>query len=126
MTVWPCACAWPCVRAQASTALADSDILACVPGPARSALLAALPHWLPHKSFTLLYRGARDGLSPAVFHDRCDGAGPTLTLILCEGWVLGGYSSTSWDSPAAKGERPAACVCVCVCVCLCACVPVCV
>ena len=54
---------------------------------------------LPQRSFRLLYRASRDGFQPYDFHGRCDGAGPTLTVIRSEGgYIFGGYLSASWHS----------------------------
>jgi hypothetical protein len=57
--------------------------------------------WLPGKRLELLYRGSRDGMTSAVFHDKCDGKGPTLVLVAgqSEGQpvcVFGGYAGKSW------------------------------
>jgi hypothetical protein len=51
----------------------------------------------------LLYRGSRDGMTPAAFHEKCDGKGPTLVLVAgrSEGQqvcVFGGYAGKAWDS----------------------------
>jgi TLD len=58
--------------------------------------------WLPDRSFELLYRGSRDGMTPAVFHDKCDWQGPTIVLVKgqSEGRpvsVFGGYAGASWE-----------------------------
>jgi hypothetical protein len=58
--------------------------------------------WLPGKRFGLLYRGSRDGMTPAAFHKKCDGNGPTLVLIVGQSGgqaasVFGGYASQSWE-----------------------------
>lgn len=56
--------------------------------------------WLPGCKLTLLYRGSRDGLTPAAFHERCDGRGPTLSLVLSSTeCVFGGYASLPWRRP---------------------------
>jgi len=48
----------------------------------------------------LLYRATRDGWTPAIFHLKCDGKGPTLTLIQTNtNHILGGFTSVSWTSP---------------------------
>jgi hypothetical protein len=66
-------------------------------------------HWLPDASFVLLYRGSRDGLTPAAFHTMCDGKGPTLVLVKAQSpghpvCVFGGYASTSWKSPPVQNH----------------------
>jgi len=53
----------------------------------------------------LLYRGSRDGFDAASFHGKCDGLGPTLTIIeTTDGYFLGGYSGVSWYSSIKHGE----------------------
>lgn len=45
----------------------------------------------------LLMRGTIDGFGAREFHSRCDGKGPTLTVIKSEkGKVFGGYAGLSW------------------------------
>eukprot|EP01043_Picozoa_sp_COSAG02_P033321 COSAG02_NODE_2268_length_9281_cov_8.820518_3_plen_621_part_00 len=47
----------------------------------------------------LLYRGGDDGWDARVWHRKCDGQGPTLTLIEDDdGYVFGGYADADWDS----------------------------
>ena len=56
---------------------------------------------LPGFSFTLLYRGSRDGWRPKDFHDRCDNKGATVTVIKSsKGRISGGYTQLSWTSPS--------------------------
>jgi hypothetical protein len=51
------------------------------------------------KTWTLLYRGTRDGFGSANFHSKCDQQSNTLTIILTTaGYVFGGFSPTAWDS----------------------------
>jgi len=51
------------------------------------------------KQYELLYRGSRDGFDSNFFHAKCDGFGPTLTVIKNSfGKTFGGYSPVSWDS----------------------------
>ncbi len=53
------------------------------------------------KSFTLLWRGSRDGFRISKFHRRCDGKPNTLTLIKnILGNVFGGYTAVPWSSPS--------------------------
>jgi hypothetical protein len=59
--------------------------------------------WLVSKGFDLLYRGSRDGMTAASFHEKCDGQGPTLTIIVAQSEynpvsVFGGYASLPWES----------------------------
>jgi hypothetical protein len=51
------------------------------------------------KSFTLLWRGSRDGFDPSDFHSRCDGHANTLTVILdTDGNIFGGFTPVEWES----------------------------
>jgi hypothetical protein len=51
------------------------------------------------KRFDLLWRGTRDGFNSADFHRRCDGRGPTLTVIRdTKGFIFGGFTPVAWDS----------------------------
>jgi hypothetical protein len=86
-----------------SQALADSIVLSCVSDAVRLDFYAKLAkEWLPNKRFELLYRGSRDGMTPAAFHDTCDGKGPTLVLVAGQSFckpecVFGGYAGQSWE-----------------------------
>ncbi|MDR3738091.1 MAG: TLD domain-containing protein, partial [Terracidiphilus sp.] len=80
--------------------LGGSAILASVAPAGVAAFLRELSAWLPHRAYTLLYRGSRDGMTAAAFHGLCDGKGPTLVLVQCEeGWVFGGHAGASWEPP---------------------------
>jgi hypothetical protein len=64
--------------------------------------------WLRGKRLVLLYRGSRDGMTAAAFHDKCDGKGPTLVLVAgqSEGQpvcVFGGYAGASWERGPESG-----------------------
>ena len=51
------------------------------------------------KEFTmsLLFRGSENAFDPAVFHEKCDDQGPTLTIIKSgKGKVFGGYTDIPW------------------------------
>jgi hypothetical protein len=51
------------------------------------------------KTWTVLWRGSRDGFTAEEFHRRCDGHENTLTLILdTDGNVFGGFTPVEWDS----------------------------
>jgi hypothetical protein len=53
----------------------------------------------PGKSWTLLYRGSRDGFRAADFHKNCDSATNTVTIIeTAKGCVFGGFTPIAWDS----------------------------
>lgn len=62
---------------------------------------AQLGTWIGEgsKGFRLLYRVSRDGCSAAVFHQKCDNRGPTVTVAYnTSGYIYGGYTSQSWTS----------------------------
>eukprot|EP00826_Nyctotherus_ovalis_P027989 TRINITY_DN2197_c0_g1_i2.p1 TRINITY_DN2197_c0_g1~~TRINITY_DN2197_c0_g1_i2.p1 ORF type:complete len:470 (-),score=147.80 TRINITY_DN2197_c0_g1_i2:150-1559(-) len=44
----------------------------------------------------LLYKGTKDGFDAADFHARCNDKGPTLTLVLADGKLFGGYTVQPW------------------------------
>jgi len=52
----------------------------------------------------LLYQASKDGDSSSNFHTRCDGEGPTVTIIeTTSGNVFGGYTAASWSSSSGYG-----------------------
>jgi len=64
--------------------------------------------WLPGKRMRLLFRSSRDGASGA-FHRKCDGKGPTVTLIKSSGgYVFGGYTGVAWSSAGRGHSCPSA------------------
>lgn len=79
--------------------LRGSVLIHKVPAAARLPFLNQLLEWFPGKPFYLLYQGSRHGMTARDFHRRCDGKGPTLTLIRAKGYTFGGYSGVSWGSP---------------------------
>ena len=60
-----------------------------------------LKNWIPKPNnnnnitFKLLYRGSRDGFSAGSFHEKCDNKGPTVTIVLANNCVFGGYTDIS-------------------------------
>ncbi|KAK6183188.1 hypothetical protein SNE40_010715 [Patella caerulea] len=47
--------------------------------------------------FKLVYKASRDGMSPAIFHQKCDNKGPTVVIgYNTDGCVFGGYTSVDW------------------------------
>ena len=85
-----------------------SDILSNEVDPSSSTIVhpgitSTLHGWLKEDgsdgNFELLYRSSRDGLSAKDFHSSCDNKGSTITIIeTTDGLIIGGYSSTSWNS----------------------------
>jgi hypothetical protein len=60
----------------------------------------ALFAWFPWHTFTLLWRGSRDGFRAKNFHRRCDGHANTLTLIEdTAGNIFGGFTPVEWEAP---------------------------
>ncbi len=53
------------------------------------------------KSFSLLWRGSRDGFGSNSFHSQCDNKGKTLTVVKSvDGSIFGGYTTIPWVSSA--------------------------
>jgi hypothetical protein len=101
----------PSRRLVSLQALAASSVLSHVSDGIRRDFIAKVTtEWLPDTHFDLLYRGSRDGMTPAAFHDKCDGKGPTLVLVAgqSEGQpvcVFGGYAGQSWER-GSESEHP--------------------
>jgi len=58
---------------------------------------------LEDNSFSLLWRGSRDGFNAAEFHRLCDGQASTLTIIKnTEGFIFGGFTSIPWSSAGCR------------------------
>ena len=54
---------------------------------------------LGSKSFSLLWRGSRDGFGSTAFHRLCDGKPNTLTVIKNKvGFIFGGFTAVPWSS----------------------------
>ena len=64
--------------------------------------LTSLSNWLKPvaKSVNSLWkrswRASMDGWVASTFHSRCDGKGPTVTIIRVGRYIFGGYTSLSW------------------------------
>jgi hypothetical protein len=82
-----------------SPTLGSRDVLSC---PIESSIIGNYPDIFRQfgwKRFRLLYRGSRDGFSPATFHQCCDGHGNTLTIVKSTNdSIFGGYTPRSWNS----------------------------
>ena len=65
--------------------------------------LRNLTNWLSpvltcvHFSWKLCWRASVDGWAASTFHSRCDGKGPTVTIIRVGKYIFGGYTSVSWS-----------------------------
>ena len=44
------------------------------------------------------WRAKTDGWAASTFHSKCDGKGPTVTIIQVGSYVFGGYTDVSWSS----------------------------
>ena len=42
------------------------------------------------------WRASVDGWAASTFHSRCDGKGPTVTIVRVGEYIFGGYTSVSW------------------------------
>jgi hypothetical protein len=83
----------------------DSDIVALktwISRPLDSKIITSFPSIFDEfrgKTFSLLWRGSRDGFGAQHFHDRCDGHCHTITIILdTSGNIFGGFTPLSWES----------------------------
>jgi hypothetical protein len=84
----------------------EISILPEPPRPTTSVLIddsqkTQINTWIgnPGLTWQLLYQRTYDGSSSANFHERCDGQGPTVTIVkLDNGKLIGGYASVSWNS----------------------------
>ena len=58
--------------------------------------------------YELLYRATEDGFEPEIFHQKCDSASMSLTVIKTgKGQVICGFTSQSWDGAGFKSDRHA-------------------
>ncbi|ETO01720.1 hypothetical protein RFI_35719, partial [Reticulomyxa filosa] len=62
-------------------------------------LLSYLPKGKESK-VTLLYRGSDDGFGSSNFHEKCNGKGATVTIVLSDQFnhVFGGFTNLQWTS----------------------------
>ena len=59
--------------------------------------------------FRLLYKISRDGCSASTFHQKCDGQGPTVTVLYnTNNTIFGGFLSQSWNSSGGYINDPSA------------------
>ena len=49
-----------------------------------------------NSAWKLCWRASADGWAARTFHSRCDGKGPTVTIIRVGKYIFGGYTSISW------------------------------
>ena len=64
--------------------------------------LTLLSSWLApvakgvYSTWKRCWRASVDGWASSTFHSRCDGKGPTVTIIRVGRYIFGGYTSVSW------------------------------
>ena len=65
--------------------------------------LISLSNWLApvakgvYSLWKRCWRASVDGWAASKFHSRCDGKGPTVTIIRVGKYIFGGYTSVSWS-----------------------------
>ena len=81
-----------------SSGLADSVIIGN-----NKQYVNTLSNWLSpvvqsvHSNWKRCWRASVDGWAATTFHAKCDGKGPTVTIIRVDGkYKFGGYTSLSW------------------------------
>ena len=50
--------------------------------------------------FVRCWQGKTDGWASSTFHSKCDGKGPTVTIVQVGSYIFGGYTDKSWSSPS--------------------------
>lgn len=54
--------------------------------------------------YQLLWQGTRDTFAASAFHSKCNGKGPTVSVIVSNnGKIFGGYTSESWGYGGSSG-----------------------
>ena len=48
--------------------------------------------------FVRCWHAKTDGSAASIFHNNCDGKGPTVTIIKSGSYIFGGYTDVSWHS----------------------------
>ena len=51
-----------------------------------------------HSEFVRCWHAKTDGSAASTFHNKCDGKGPTVTIIKSGSYIFGGYTDLSWKS----------------------------
>lgn len=55
--------------------------------------------------FVRCYHALTDGWQSMTFHTKCDGKGPTVTIIKVNDFIFGGYTDVSWHSKYHKPQN---------------------
>ena len=61
--------------------------------------------WLGSGNWTKIY-STDCGATPAVFHNHCNGRGPTITFVRYSTFVFGAYASVPWTSSGGYKSAP--------------------
>ena len=78
-----------------------SDLDSAIVGNSRN-YLRIIRSWLSpvaqsvNSAWKRCWRATVDGWAASTFHSRCDGKGPTVTIIRVGRYIFGGYTSVSW------------------------------
>ena len=59
-----------------------------------------------HSRFVKCWRAKTDGWAASTFHSKCDGKGPTVSVIQVGSYIFGGYTDVSWSSRYQIMEAP--------------------
>jgi hypothetical protein len=80
----------------------ESEILTDVK---QSIELLKVCEFSPNDSWSLLYRGTRDGFGAKDFHSKCDGHSNTLTILKAKQseFIFGGFTTAYWNSSSECG-----------------------
>ena len=80
-----------------------SDLDSAIVGNSRN-YLRILRGWLSpvarsvNSAWKRCWRASVNGWAASTFHSRCDGKGPTVTIIKVGRYIFGGYTSVSWGT----------------------------
>ena len=94
-----------CFRPNLSSGLEDSVIV----GNSKNHL-TSLTNWLvpvEQRSTSVwkrCWRASVDDWASRTFHSRCDGKGPTVTIIRVGRYIFGGYTSLPWGTLIMKSD----------------------
>ena len=72
--------------------------------------LTSLSNWLVpvakgiNSAWKRCWRASVDGWAASTFHSRCDGKGPTVTIVRVGKYIFGGYTSVSWGKLTLQKE----------------------
>lgn len=61
----------------------------------REALISMLPYSCGE--WRLVFKASRDGFKAEDFHSKCDGKGPTVTVVKSGSFIFGGFTAQPWS-----------------------------